>query len=1057
MHHLLVQEQASSPAHGSKVKELLENALDAGATSVEVRFKEHGVDAIEVQDNGRGIDHGDWAGIGASSGPSEPPEAEGTDAKSLPALKHHTSKLSTYADLDQVITLGFRGEALSSLCGTAELSVTTSTATTAPAGTSLIFAPSGECIVGGKVARSKGTTVTVKELFKSLPVRRKDLIKNSKREFGKAVELVQSYAVIKTGCRIEVKNCVKGKWTTHLQTQSAPTVRGNYSSLFTPKALAPMMELDLELDVAADKSVLKWSEGASAGFTKVHVKGLISKPTTGSGRTSTNRQFYYVNGRPFTPTKVAKAVNETYKSFNTGSFPSVVADFQLPPGALEISNLALSHLTMRPRALDAYDVNVSPDKRTIFLHSEGNLIAALTVSSVSFLYQFMNLTPSPSQAALQELFQPSRSTYSMTQIGGTSSTSASTPLPSRKRVSNSTPLFIKEPTSESDLEDAKEGEEEEARMSEEEVHPPPAKRRRGSSLASEDIDKDDSETVESPPEPAKQETPLAPEEPDEALGSPTHSSPQEFELNHDTESYNPIASTSSPLLSQNRLSTQTSPSVSRSPSPVPQSKLRQVTLDTTFAAWSQNPKPVAAKAKGKGKALDSAQEKLKSLRQFFNPTQIQSVGVEDDNVDQLGSEMEGEEEDLSGDLNGDGVEDEELGEEEDPGSTGAEDDPDSEDELMVIEDSFKPSHAMHPPCACSHSTDVLEISDNSDNEDDGDHFEPGGTSTYEDERLEHLASLDADANAAIQTLDEILGLQVGASDLNLDFDMTALVSHWTAPPPTAALPSWATQAERDPLAGASVEQDVERAEEILSRVVSKEDFGRMKVIGQFNLGFIIARRTVQPDEEELGELAQDDLFIVDQHASDEKYNFERLQQDTIIQSQRLLQSVLHPQIVEVILILGYSPRALNLPSHEEITALDNIKILKMNGFEVLVDEEAAVGQRVKLTAQPVSKDTVWGVEDLEELLDKIISSATGEVVRPTKTRKMFASRACRKSVMIGKALTKNQMTSVVRHMGEMDQPWSCPHGRPTMRWLAGLGSHTTDERSRLSSVLQAYT
>ena len=128
----------------------------------------------------------------------------------LAALKHHTSKLSTYADLDQVITLGFRGEALSSLCGTAELSLTTSTATTAPAGTSLTFAPSGECIVGGKVARSKGTTVTVKELFKTLPVRRKDLIKNAKREFGKAVELVQSYAVIKTGCRIEVKNCVKG-------------------------------------------------------------------------------------------------------------------------------------------------------------------------------------------------------------------------------------------------------------------------------------------------------------------------------------------------------------------------------------------------------------------------------------------------------------------------------------------------------------------------------------------------------------------------------------------------------------------------------------------------------------------------------------------------------------------------------------------------------------------------------------------------------------------------------------------------------------------------------
>jgi DNA mismatch repair protein PMS2 len=127
-----------------------------------------------------------------------------------PALKHHTSKLTTFADLISVSTLGFRGEALSSLCGTASLSIVTATADTAPAGTLLSFAPSGECIVGGKAARSKGTTVVVRELFKTLPVRRKELIKNAKREFAKAVELVTAYALVKTGCRFEVKNIVKG-------------------------------------------------------------------------------------------------------------------------------------------------------------------------------------------------------------------------------------------------------------------------------------------------------------------------------------------------------------------------------------------------------------------------------------------------------------------------------------------------------------------------------------------------------------------------------------------------------------------------------------------------------------------------------------------------------------------------------------------------------------------------------------------------------------------------------------------------------------------------------
>lgn len=64
--------------------------------------------------------------------------------------------------------------------------------------------------------------------------------------------------------------------------------------------------------------------------------------------------------------------------------------------------------------------------------------------------------------------------------------------------------------------------------------------------------------------------------------------------------------------------------------------------------------------------------------------------------------------------------------------------------------------------------------------------------------------------------------------------------------------------------------------------------------------------------------------------------------------------------------------------------------------------------------------------DLEELLELIQGGAQGEVVRPSKARKMFASRACRKSVMIGTALNLNQMTTVVRHMGVMDQPWVSP-------------------------------
>lgn len=94
--------------------------------------------------------------------------------------------------------------------------------------------------------------------------------------------------------------------------------------------------------------------------------------------------------------------------------------------------------------------------------------------------------------------------------------------------------------------------------------------------------------------------------------------------------------------------------------------------------------------------------------------------------------------------------------------------------------------------------------------------------------------------------------------------------------------------------------------------------------------------------------------------------------------------------------------------------------------------------------------------DLEELLHLLRDNPRGQVVRCSKVRSMFAMRACRKSIMVGMPLKSNQMTSVshpifsgfplhissfsqvVRHMGTMDQPWNCPHGRPTMRHLADI-------------------
>lgn len=175
------------------------------------------------------------------------------------------------------------------------------------------------------------------------------------------------------------------------------------------------------------------------------------------------------------------------------------------------------------------------------------------------------------------------------------------------------------------------------------------------------------------------------------------------------------------------------------------------------------------------------------------------------------------------------------------------------------------------------------------------------------EQLEHLASLDF-SHSPIKITPEVVSQEEIYGDRTMPdiwhtVNMDSIIAEWTQPvastsklssipPPPSSPPAPSGVTD---LGGASLDQEIDEAEATLSRVVRKEDFERMEVIGQFNLGFIIVRRRVvdvkgkgKQSGGDGSDIVQDDLFIVDQHASDEKYNFERLQEITIIQSQRLI-------------------------------------------------------------------------------------------------------------------------------------------------------------------------
>lgn len=212
----------------SVAKELLENSLDAGATTVEVRFRDYGVEAIEVQDNGSGIAAADYAAL---------------------ALKHHTSKLDDFASLAKIRTFGFRGEALSSLCAVSKLSVVTARADDAPRGSRLEFAVSGKLQGQHVCAAQKGTTVIVEQLFHGLPVRRRELVKHAKREYGKVISHLQAYACIAQDAKISVVHTnSKGKRDLVFATKSTGSCRDNIGSIFGAKSLSSLIELNMDFE-----------------------------------------------------------------------------------------------------------------------------------------------------------------------------------------------------------------------------------------------------------------------------------------------------------------------------------------------------------------------------------------------------------------------------------------------------------------------------------------------------------------------------------------------------------------------------------------------------------------------------------------------------------------------------------------------------------------------------------------------------------------------------------------------------------------------------------------
>jgi DNA mismatch repair protein MutL len=297
----------------SVVKELLENALDAGATRIRVEIEGGGRKLIRIADNGHGM---------------------GRDDALLAFERHATSKLRSSDDLLSIATLGFRGEALPSIASVARVSLETRAAED-EAGTLLEIA-------GGKILRvedaglPEGTTIAVRDLFFNTPARRK-FLRAEQTELGHVAALVTHYALAHPQKHFEL----------HSSTQAllvAPAVANageRLYQIFGRETFESLIPVAAELDFARAglPEPPPWKraedyEAAEPGFLRL--SGFVSKPEL--QKLNRNSIYVFVNGRLIRDKLILHAFNEAYRNIiPPTSFPVVLLFLEMPPQEVDVN------------------------------------------------------------------------------------------------------------------------------------------------------------------------------------------------------------------------------------------------------------------------------------------------------------------------------------------------------------------------------------------------------------------------------------------------------------------------------------------------------------------------------------------------------------------------------------------------------------------------------------------------------------------------------------------------------------------------------------------------
>jgi DNA mismatch repair protein MutL len=273
----------------SVAKELIENAIDAGASRISIAIEQGGKELIRVTDDGCGIP---------------------IEELPLAPAPHATSKIAAAEDLDAIATMGFRGEALASIASISRLSILSRTAGKEGAG--IIEGEGGAISEPRPAAAPRGTTVTVRNLFFNTPARRK-FLKTEQTETIRICEIVENIALAHPATGFALT--IDGRARFDLSTERSARRR-------VIDVLGDDLEHELlELDIA-DRGIAMW--------------GMIGMPSIARG--TAKHQRIYLNGRLISDRSISHAVKEAYRGLiEPMRFPMVVLQLQMEPATVDVN------------------------------------------------------------------------------------------------------------------------------------------------------------------------------------------------------------------------------------------------------------------------------------------------------------------------------------------------------------------------------------------------------------------------------------------------------------------------------------------------------------------------------------------------------------------------------------------------------------------------------------------------------------------------------------------------------------------------------------------------